>query len=368
MAFDLSSIGTPVDVRYPLDLAEEAIASFEAARPGVVLRNASPEVVLIESMALACGAVVDAANQAVAVMAEILLADFYGVPRLPGAVAVGTLTVDFDSTVTTTIPAGTSFVLTDYGVEVASTADATVTAGLSLTVQVATVEATTLVNGVGPGAGVDVLDVIPNALTVAVASAFGGGADPEGQESYLVRARARLARVTNTLVVLEHWSKYCTEDGRASNALTIGAWDGVSLATAGDDGGHVSVVVYGHGAVLPVEVRDDLATAMQAITAAGIEVHVVDADVTDVDVTVTVAAMPGYSSDEVRAAVEAAAAEFLNPETWPIGDDVVAAQLSDRLTSLPSVDYVTTLDEPAADVVLAADGVPQAGTLTVSVT
>ena len=47
-----------------------------------------------------------------------------------------------------------------------------------------TTEATTLVNGVGAGAALDVLDVIPNVLSVAVTSAFAGGADPEDDTAY----------------------------------------------------------------------------------------------------------------------------------------------------------------------------------------
>ena len=49
-----------------------------------------------------------------------------------------------------------------------------VTASSTAVLDVFTTEATTLVNGVGAGAALDVLDVIPNVLSVAVTSAFAG--------------------------------------------------------------------------------------------------------------------------------------------------------------------------------------------------
>ena len=60
-------------------------------------------------------------------------------------------------------------------------ADVSVTASSTAVLDVFTSEATTLVNGVGAGAALDVLDVIPNVLSVAVTSAFAGEPTPEGR-------------------------------------------------------------------------------------------------------------------------------------------------------------------------------------------
>ena len=371
MPFDLSSVGAALDERYASDMAEQAIDLMEAARPGLVMRNASPETVLIEALALAAADVSNAANAAVATLAELLLSTFYEVPRMPGSPAVGAVTVTFDTIVSTTIPAGTGFVLSDYGIEVAATADVVVSSSDTAVVQVATVNATSLVNGADSTAAVDVLDVIPNALIVEVSSEFVGGVDPEDDLAYLERARVRLARVTNSLVVPDHFSAYVLEDGRAVNAATIRAWDGTGTAPApgaGTDAGEVTVVTYGRGGNLSETTRTELASVMQAITAAGVTVHVNPATVTSVAVTTTVKAVSGFTAEEVTAAVEAEVAAFLNPETWRIGAEVIKNQLQDRITSLSSVDYVVSLTAPSADVTLAHDAVASAGTITVSVT
>jgi hypothetical protein len=371
MPFDLSSVGAPIDERYSNDMAVQAIDLMEAARPGLAMRNASPEVVLIEALALAAADVSNAANQAVAELAELLLANFYEVPRMPGVPAVGAVTVTFDDAISTTIPTGTGFVLSEFGIEVAATADVVVAGSDTAVVQVASVQPTTLINGVGPGAAVDILDVIPNALSVAVSTAFGSGVDIEDDLTYQARARVRLARVTNSLVVPDHFSAYCLEDGRAVNAATIRAWDGTGTAPApgaGTDAGEVTVITYGRGGNLSETTRDELAAAMQSITAAGITVHVNPATVTSVAVTATVSAAPGYAATEVQDAAVAAVQAFLNPETWPIGTDVAVGAIEAAMVDTPQVQFVVSTDAPAADVTIAPDAIASAGTITVSVT
>ena len=367
MAFNADSIGQPIDIRYPADLALSSMESLASRLPTWIARDGSPEVVLIEAVALTVADISNAANATIGAVEEDMLSRFYEVPRRPGAVGVGELLLTFDSAVTTTIPVGVGFAIPSVGIEVQTTEETTLTAALTATVEVASVEATTLLNGIGPGAAVDVLDVLPNLLTVEVATAFGGGADPEGDEAYVLRARSRLARVTNSLVVPDHFAEWVKEDGRAVNALTIPAWDGVDIADAGTVAGEVTVVTYGRAAQLSSGVRAELAAAMQAITAAGVTVHVNEVDLTTVDVTATVSPAPGYAAAEVQAQAVAAVQAFLDPQTWPFGRDVATGAIEAAMVDQPAVDYVVSLTLPAADVTIPADGAPIYGTISVSV-
>lgn len=197
MAFDLTAVGSPLDERYPTEIATASVAALQARLPSWIPRNASPELVFIEALGIAVAEIVNGANATIGAIEEDILANFYEVPRRPGSPATGQITVTFDTAVTTTIPAGTGFSLADYGVEVATTADVNVSASSTAVLDVSTTESTTLVNGVGAGAAVDVLDVIPNILSVAVTTGFSGGADPEDDTAYITRARNRLARVTH---------------------------------------------------------------------------------------------------------------------------------------------------------------------------
>ena len=367
MAFDVSAVGAPLDERYPDELGSAAVSALQAALPDWLPRNASPEVIFIEAVALAVSDIVNAGNATIAAVEEDILSNFYQVARRPGSAAGGQITVTFDSTVTTTIPAGTGFALTDYGIEVATAADVNVSAASTAVLDVFTTESTTLVNGVGAGAALDVLDVIPNILSVAVTGAFSGGADPEDDTAYTARARNRLARVTNSLVVVDHFSAFVLEDGRAVNAVCIPAWDGVAVGTIGTDAGEVTVVAYGRGGPLSAGDKTDLEEAMTAITYAGATVHVIDATVVDVDVTVTVVPAPGYSAAEAQAAAEDAATTFLNPETWTIGETVVVGALEAAIVDTAAVDYISVTTDPASDVTLDEDEVAGPGTITVSV-
>lgn len=371
MAFDVSALGALVDERYPSDLAAQGIAALQAARTDWVPRPGSVETLLIEALALAVADVTNAANQTVAAVEEDILARRFQVPRQPGAAATGQITVTFDAAVTTTIPAGTGFALTEYGIEVAVTADTTVTASATAVLTVATTEPTSLVNGAGVGASVDVLDVIPNVLSVAVTGAFSGGSDPEDDTTYVTRARNRLARVTNSLVVPDHFSAYVLEDGRAVNAATIRAWNGTGTVPApgtGTDTNHVTVACYGRGGQVPAGDRTALAEAMQAITAEGVTVHVNEASLSSVSVTLTAAAEPGQVAASVQAGIEDALRAYLNPQTWTFGETVRHTSLIALVAAVPGVDYVGSLTLPAADVTLAADQVAYPGTLTVTVT
>ena len=321
--YDVSAVGAPLDERYPEELADAAVSALQAALPDWLPRNASPELIFIEAVSLAVADIVNAGNQTIAAVEEDILSNFYQVARRPGSAAGGQITVTFDSAVTTTIPAGTGFALTDYGIEVATVADVSVTASSTAVLDVFTTEATTLVNGVGTGAALDVLDVIPNVLSVAVTTAFAGGADPEDDTAY--------------------------------------------TATIGTDAGEVTVVTYGRGGPLSAGDKTDLAAAMQAITYAGATVHVTDAAVTTVNVTTTVVPAPGYSAGEAQTATEDAIRTFLNPETWTIGDDVIVGALQAAITDTPAVDYISAMSAPSGTVTIAANAVAKYGTITVSV-
>lgn len=368
MAFDVSAIGQPLASQYADDYANAAIAALQATRPEWIARNASPEVILIEAMSLAAAEIANTGNAVIGAVTEAVLSSLYQIPRGTGTPATGTLTLTFDSTVTTTIPAGTSFLISAYNVEVTADADVTVTAASTASVAVSSASSTTALNGVGSAASVDVLDWIPNLLSVAISGTFSGGSDPEDDATYIARARQRLARVTSSLVVADHFTAYCLESGLVSNATTIGAWDGVSTSTIGNDAGKVTSVVYGFGGNVSDANKTTLASAMQAITAAGVTVAVKNAAVTTVNVTVTVKQQPNTVAAAVQADVETAIKEYLNPETWTYGATVRTTSLSTVIDNVASVDYVSSLSAPAADVTLNANGLAKYGTLTVTVT
>ena len=369
MPIDPAILSSTVDTRDDLSVVTDAIDLLSSLLPDWIARNGAPEVIYLEAVAQLVTAINADANAMVGSVVESILADLYGVPRLPGAVATGEVTVTFDGTVTLTIPAGTRFTLPDFSVDVESTADVNVSAASTADVPVATTTSTGLVNGAGATATLHLLDAVPYVTAVAISTALSGGADPEDDTAYLLRAQTRLSRVTSSLVVPDHFAAYVLEDGRASNAVGIGAWDGTGGAGGmGTDGGHVTVATYGRGAQLSAPVKAELAAAMQAITAAGVTVHVQDSQVTTQNVTATVKGLAGYDPAQVEADCEAAVAAWLAPETWTFGDTIRTTVLTTILADVTGVDYVVSITTPSGDVTLDADEVADAGTVAVTVT
>lgn len=367
MAISAEALDQRLDVRTAGDLAIDAIAALASRQPEWIPRNGAPEVIYLEAVAQVVAGVVSGADVILGTVVESVLANLYGVARLPGESATGNLTLTFDSSTSTTIPTGTTFSLSEWGIDLVSTADVVVASSLTATIPVATADPTAEANGLGSDALVDVLSSIPNASSVAIDGTLSGGSAPEDDGEYLTRARNRLGRVTNSLVVADHFTAYTLEDGRASNAIGIAAWAGVTVGNIGTEYGHVSVVAYGRGGQLSIADKTALGSAMQAITCAGVVVTMVDAAITTVPVTCTVHPLDGWASDDVRSAVQAAITAYLAPETWTFGETVRTTTLAAVLAAADGVDYVTTLAAPAADVTLTANALAKAGTLTVTV-
>lgn len=366
MAFDIDALGEPLDGRYAAEVAVDAVDLLRVLLPEWLPRNASPEVIYLEAVAQAVAEVLAGGNDVAAKVVELILAGVYQVPRLPGSAAVADVELAFAQNVTTVIPAGSGFLLPEHGLELASTVDVTVTGTDTALVPVATTIATSEVNGLTPL--IDVLDVIPDLVSVTLDTPLTGGQFPEDDGSYLLRARQRLRRVTNSLTVNEHFASYVLESGLASNAGTVAAWDGAVVGTAGSDEQHVTVVCYGFGGEVAAADMLRLADEMNAMVAEGVTVGVQAVRLETVAVTTTVHAEPGYTAADVQASVADAVQTYLAAHTWTPGETVRTASLTTVIDNAPGVDYVSTLDAPAADVTLDVDQVASAGTITVSVT
>lgn len=365
---DLSYLGLTPDERTADDVVADAIDYAQTQLPEWIPRNGAVEVVILEAAALASAETQAALNNLPGRVVEGILG-LYGVPRSPGAVATGTLTVTFDTAVTTTIPAGTRFLLVDEGVDLVSTAEVTVTAATTASVAVATEDYTAAVNGVGASASVDLLNAIPNALSVAVSGTLTGGADPESDDAYLDRASTVLARVTSSLVVPTHFTAYALQDTRVSRATTVDLFDGsIGTGSPGDHVGDITVYVYGVGGAVDAAVRTELETSMQELSAAMMDVHVEAAQVTTQNVELEVVGLAGYDSSTVQASVEAAIAAWMDPSVWEWDDDIRPNDIIALADTVSGVDYVVSVTTPSTVTsITAPGGLALAGTITVTV-
>ena len=345
------------------DLARDAVEVLRDRLPGWEPAEGTAEVLLIESVALAVMPLIYAVNRMPGAVLETLLR-LYGVDRSDGGFAVAT--VDVVATVDggVTIPAGTRFRL-ELGVSVdpvdfALTDDLTIApGGTAGSASVTATTANTFANGAPSGTVLTILDSVPLA-SVTLSSSPIGGADPEDGSAFLERASRRLARLTTTLVLPEHFTSFALdpEEGNADvyRARTRSLYNAVT--SDADATGHVTVAVMGVGGVPLAGGRlAELDAAMTSRAIASLEVHVVNATITAVDVGVEFVCIPLVDVAPVEAGVTAALTSFLNPDQWGWSDTVRRNDLIAVVDAVDGVDYVIdVLDgdgDPFVDVVLA---------------
>ena len=361
----LDAVDLVLDDRDPQMIFDAALDAFEALAPDARVRNGSVEALLMEAMSVASADVIYALNRFVGAVVEGVL-NLYEVPRFAGAVASGVVTLTLDGTRTLTVAAGQRMVDPGTGLVLQVTADTSGSAVSTLALPVATLLPGGAGNAIAAGAAVDIVDAIPYVVSAAVSTAFGGGADAEDDAAYVLRARAVLARVTSSLVLPEHFVAYALEDARIARATAIDLYEPPS-GTPGSDLGHVTLVVYGHGAAVPEATRNEMRDAMAAISSAMLTLHVEPATVVSQAITLTVHALPGYSTTAVRDDITAALAAWCSPVVWPWGRDIMVTEIVDTAADVAGVDYVDAVATPAGTVTIAADELATAGTITVTV-
>jgi hypothetical protein len=138
-------------------------------------------------------------------------------------------------------------------------------------------------------------------------------------------------------------------------------------STPGNYAGHVTVAVYGDGAVVPTPDKTALEADLEASAAANLDVHIMDPTVQAIDVTVEVRRETGFDNATVIASVTAALQAFLSTAAWDWGSTVYRNELISVISNADGVDFVTTLTSPATDVALSGYAtLVTAGTLTVT--
>lgn len=362
---DLTAIDLVIDDRDPQAIFDAALAKYLELAPNARPRNGSVETILLEAAAVATADAIYALNRIPALTVEGIIS-LYGVTRYAGAPAAGQVTVTLDGPRTLNVAAGQRLLDPATGLVLTVTASTSITATSTVVLPVATAEPGGAGNALTAGTAIDLLDTIPGAVSAQVTTAFTGGADPETDASYLDRASTVFARVTSSLVLPVHFTAYLLEDPRVGRATSIDLY--APGGTVGSDTGHITCFTYGRGAQLATEIRGELADAMNAISAAIVTVHVEPAGIVTQNLALTVHALPGYASTEVRDAVTTALRAWMSPDAWTWGRDILVAEITNIAADVPGVDYVTSVATPSGTVAVGASQLANAGTVTVTVT
>jgi uncharacterized phage protein gp47/JayE len=350
----------------PSSLVERAVLDAAVKMPDWVPLAGQTEMVLIEAMALEVAELVYAINRLPDGVIDVLLR-LFGVTRSLGTAPTVTVTFTLSSTTGTTIPAGTVVRLDlGAGVFVDFETDVAVSSGTGDTTVDATATAltsTSAANGTASGTPVELVSPVPFIDSVALGTDVAAGSDPEDSNAWRQRALATFQRLTTTLVLPEHFTAAAMATPGVARATTVDNWN-VSASAAG----HVTVAVIGAGgAALSGPAKTALQADLEAQCMANLAVHVIDATITDVDVTTEVQALPGYDLATVTANIQAVLEAYLSPDAWAWGGTVRHNELIARIDGAEGVDYVSALTAPAGDAALSGVGpLANLGTLTVT--
>lgn len=355
----------------PQDLVTSAVATLQARFPEWTPSLTNIEMALMEALAVEVSEAIYIMNTIPSNIVEMLLT-LFGATRGQGTVPSVSIIFTMSDTAGYIIPAGTEVSipigLPDNLSFFINTA-LTITAGtMTGTVTATAIIPTITANGVVSGTSCQLLIGLPNVTTVATASIISGGSDPETTDTWLTRGVQVLQRLSNTLVTPAHFASYALSQSYVSRANALDNFN-VALGTGnpGDHPGHISIIVYGAGAVVSSGNKTALLTAMQSSAMSLLGIHLADPTITTVNVTCSVKAISSTTLAQAQSDVVAALTAFLNTATWSWSGTVRYNDLVKVISNVPTVAYLISLTTPNADIVVGANVVlVTAGTLTVT--
>lgn len=357
----------------PEDILAAAQNTLQSRVPEWEPDPTNMESMLMESMAVEVAEAVFSLNRLPISMLRALLA-LYGVPRDAGAPPYVDILFTAQDDAGYVIPAGTEVALPLGNDEfIAFFTDSSLTipqASTTGVVRATATDFTNVANGTPAGTECQIVNPILGIDTAETNDLVFDGRLPESVEAWTLRARQRLLRLVETLVVPNHFVQAALENPAVYRATAIDNYDpgAYPAGDPGDHPGNVTVVVYGDNVPLSSEDKTDLDESLTERAQANLLVHVVDPDLEVVDVEVEIALAPNALEATVVQAVEDRLTEYLNTNSWEWGEPVRYNELISVIDSVTGVDYVANLIEPVADVTLPnALTLVTAGDITVTV-
>lgn len=320
-------------------LVAQAVLDGLVKWPEWIPREGNTEMVLMELLAVETAETVFALNRLPAKVLEGMIR-LFGIEKSLGVKATARIQITAFDLLGHLLPVGSRVQV--GGIDFVTTATLTVAVGSNI--GLADVEALTLgvsANQIPAGALVTLVDPVSwyQAGVSTVVSA--GGREPETDAEYLLRASQRLGRVTDSLVIADHFTRYAVEQTYVGRATTIDLYDPAVGPIPGVNLGHVTVAVCTTaGTPISVANKASLSADLDARSHAGLSIHVIDATPVPITVTAVVRREPSTSASVVLSNVNAALTAFLSPSTWKWGRSVQPSEIVAVIESAAGVDFL----------------------------
>ena len=357
----------------PQDIVDAALVVLQARLPEWTPSETNIELALLEAMALEVAETIYTINRLPEVMVETLLA-LYEIERDQGVAPSVTIEFTMEDNAGYTIDEGTEVSISISASENLSfftDSDLVIAPGNTTGTKTATaIENTISANGVAIGTSCELVDAIEAVESIETTTVIAGGEAPEDDTTFLTRGIQRLQRLTDTLVIPEHFSQYALEKTYVTRAYAIDNYNSeAGSGVPGDHDGHITVVVYGDGANVSNGNKALLLAELDDNASGNLGVHLLNPTINTVNVAIAVKKVDAYTTGAIQTAVQTALTAYLNTATWDWSGTVRRNELITLVSNITGVDYVVSLTTPASDVTYATEGnLVTAGVLTVTVT
>lgn len=361
----------------PQDIFDAALVILRSKLPEWVPRESNIEVLLLEAMASEVAELIFAVNRVPSSVVEALM-KLYGVDRDAGQQPQTDLRFYMSGTSGYTIPEGVTVALElDGGLEpivFTTQTELVIPEGDSEGVAIDALgdRYTSEANGVAAGTIVDLIDSIVYVDRVELNYVVHSGRDPEEDEDYFDRAVQRFGRLTETLVVPDHFVVSAIEEPYVVRATALDNYDApsddFSDGPVGVDPGHITVAVYGNGANLSSDEKTILLAKFEDEKLSTLQVHLIDPVVNAIDIDVTIRVLSGYDEGDVITNVTTALTGYLDPGTWDWSGVLRRNEIISLISQAEGVNYIENLTTPSGNLTL--NGIAPlvtTGTITVNI-
>lgn len=346
----------------PVDIFNEAIDYARDVLPEWTPQAGQLEVVLIEAIATAAAGVGEAANRVPGAVMETLLL-LYGIERDAGQKAVATIDVTMINNSGYVVPANSAFSYfpPNDGTPLVYILDEDITIPAGSTTGSGLVTAQDIgieYNDPPDGSALQVLATMPYLISSSLQAQPEGGTDPETDDEYFTRASTTLqsySAALTTATQIQSWVlvTYPNEVNRCSVYDRRRKSDrDTTSATYDVHDGFALVVVAGLNAIItdtsdvPLDTAEleIIEAALDLKTNTGLVTELVNAQLVDVTVDVTVVPFLGYTNSEVTTNITEALNEYLSPNEWDWSETVRQTEIIALIDNVEGVDYVDALN------------------------
>jgi hypothetical protein len=203
------------------------------------------------------------------------------------------------------------------------------------------------------GQALTLVSPAPTVIAIEMTSVLSVGTETETDIQYFDRAAQHFASLSSVLTTKSQLANYIKS--QYPNVPYFGVFDltentGGLLWSAGPSVGYVTIVAATTtGGVLPTEDADALLEDIQSKCVAGLTVEIASIDLVDIAVTCSIAILTGYTSLEVRTAVDAYLTQKLSYAQYDFSGVILKNELISGVANIPGVKYVSDISFTCSD-------------------